>query len=570
MRLLAHFLAADVRRFKGPIILWLTVEAVETGMQQAALLLPPGTPRAEAIAMAAWLLWLAGLLLSCALVPLLIQLHPAVGSEAFWMTRPIPPRVVAASKLGLLTVLFVGVPLAFEQVVMALHGMPAADMVRVAMQTALFRALLLSALTAAAVLTPNLGRFALLCGAALFGFAILPVVVMLVDAWRPAQPAYAFGLAVAGRNDAVIPFPAFDHTASLVAMAVLVAGGLACAVVQYRTRRMRDSLLVLAVAFAATFVAGSRWPVRALADGAALPEWAASHSTLELIADPAAARVERPPLWSAQQNWVARVPLRMVAAPPGWIATVRVASGELHVDGGARFSSHAATYPAALPDPEGRDPIESSLRHVLNVQRLWARGVPDVMREESGLVLHVPAEAVSHAEPRTGTFRGTVLIDLTEVASVAALPLQSGAGYQDGAYRITVDEVRETGGAVLLRTRVTGVTTMFDRRPPPMYTVFLRNPARAEALRGSGHFAGSARMPMFGAFSVFLAGPSGFSADAQIVTFQVEAPRDAAAAIDRRWLEQAELVVLRATHTSSVRRTLEIAHVPLVAARPGT
>jgi hypothetical protein len=74
---------------------------------------------------------------------------------------------------------------------------------------------------------------------------------------------------------------------------------------------------------------------------------------------------------------------------------------------------------------------------------------------------------------------------------------------------------------------------------------------------------------MFGGFSVSHAGPSGFSADAQIVTFRVEAPRDAAAAIDRRWLEQAELVILRATHTGSVRRTLEITNVPLAAAGPG-
>jgi hypothetical protein len=56
------------------------------------------------------LVWFAQVLLMGVLVALVVQAHPVVGSDAFWMTRPIPPRTLPASKLVLVGVAVIAVP----------------------------------------------------------------------------------------------------------------------------------------------------------------------------------------------------------------------------------------------------------------------------------------------------------------------------------------------------------------------------------------------------------------------------------------------------------------------------
>jgi hypothetical protein len=566
MKLLAHLLAADARRFRLAIALWVLVAAATVAMQHWAVLLPIGTPGADAIGMASWLVWLSGLLLSCALVPLVIQLHPAVGSAAFWMTRPIAPRLMVLSKLVTVVVLFIMVPVLVEQIQMAVQRMPVGDMARVALQTALLRGLLLAALTVAAVLTPSLGRFALLCGGVLFAFAMLPVVVMLLEAWWPPRESYEFAALVAGASSFVIPWPPTDYTASMVAMTVLAIGGAVGAAVQYERRRVRDSLIVVAAVLAVAIGAATWWPVSFLRASAPTPEWAAHASAAQFSVDSGATRLERPAGWFLEQpRWIARIPARMSAAPAGWLATPRIVRGELSVDGGAQFSSGSAGDLSSLPDFDGRNPIDTSLQAVLNVRRLSPGGEMEVRPEPSGIVLHLPAGAVSEKERRSGMFTGDVRVDITKVDVAGTVALKRGAAHQEGAYRLVVDDVREMGSGILLRTRETAVATLLDRRPRPMYSLFLRNAARSEAVRGPGHYGAVSHsgFPLFSGVSVSMAGPGGFSYRAQDVFFDGRTKPNAASPLDRQWLSEAELVIVRATYNGSIPRTLEIREFPL-------
>ena len=125
-RLLAHLLAADLRRHRVLVAFWLLVAAstANPGWRAAALAIDP--------ALRGWLHcseacygW-RNCCCGSSCVGAVVQTHPLVGSDAFWTTRPIPPRSLLASKLALLGVATVVAPAFARAVLMAAYGVPAA------------------------------------------------------------------------------------------------------------------------------------------------------------------------------------------------------------------------------------------------------------------------------------------------------------------------------------------------------------------------------------------------------------------------------------------------------------
>jgi hypothetical protein len=110
MRHVLHLMAADVRRCRWPLLLWIAL-AVTGAASEAVLWRSVTASAGQAAAYALTLFWLAGALLSVALVPLVVQGDPAVGGRAFWMTRPIQPVSLAVAKILLLASLLVGLPI---------------------------------------------------------------------------------------------------------------------------------------------------------------------------------------------------------------------------------------------------------------------------------------------------------------------------------------------------------------------------------------------------------------------------------------------------------------------------
>ncbi len=75
------------------------------------------------------------------LIVRIVQEHPTVGSTAFWMTRPIPPRLLAASKIVLIGAVFVGAPVAGDVVLAIAYSVPPGDLLASAANTALVNGL---------------------------------------------------------------------------------------------------------------------------------------------------------------------------------------------------------------------------------------------------------------------------------------------------------------------------------------------------------------------------------------------------------------------------------------------
>ncbi len=573
MSILAHLLATDAKRLRLATILWIVVAAVETATIYARPFAAWDPRSAETVAFANMLLWLAGAVLGFALISLVVHAHPAVGSEAFWMTRPFPPRTLAASKLLMLAALFAGVPVVMELALMAVHDVPATDMLRVALQTSLYRSLLLAGLLVVAVLTPNFARYAIATGAVLLAVAMIPAIVMLVDSWQPARRTAALVVSLYGNMDMRMPAVGRDPSPLVAAALTAVAAGLAAVFVQYAVRSWWRSLLVGGLGFAVALgvPATGRWGV--LREDVPAPQWAHEASALQFTGEPSAVRFDPPPASDkVAATRTARVPVRLTPAAPGWIATVRTAAATLHAgDGEHRALAGGGSGSVVAADESGAAPWQESLRHVLGVSRVVLPFADSTRTPETHIALHVPAPILQRGSNGSVDLVAEVRVDLTRLEVVAAMPFQSDGRFDDGAYHFVVDEARLREPELQIRARVTRVATILDRRPRPMYLYYLRNRGRGEAVHGSWHFARHHTfLPIFGwSWATAEADPNGFSTNPLVVNFMQrgfggrDAEQPVPIDIDREWVEGAELVIVRATHDGSVRRTLEVRGIPL-------
>src|SRR5687768_4163462 len=106
MTLILHLLKTDLRRFRVLIATWVVLWIASTTLDIARPITTANPRLVVALGTAAALVWVAALLLDVILVGLVVHAHPLVGSDAFWMTRPIPPVTLMLSKIALLSALF--------------------------------------------------------------------------------------------------------------------------------------------------------------------------------------------------------------------------------------------------------------------------------------------------------------------------------------------------------------------------------------------------------------------------------------------------------------------------------
>ncbi len=120
-----------------------------------------------------------------------------------------------------------------------------------------------------------------------------------------------------------------------------------------------------------------------------------------------------------------------------------------------------------------------------------------------------------------------------------------------------------------MRVRTSQATSAIGRHSPPTYTYFLRNRTAGEAL--AGRWRSRSYPPEPGKFLVgrygLLGSPFGFTLAAGHLTFPSTASAQLASALnpdgsygwtDEKWLQGAELVVVRTVDHGTVRRQLEL------------
>jgi len=551
MKFVGHLMAADVRQHRLLIGLWLLVLAAAAVVEGLHPIMAGEPSARSALVLLSWILWFLTLIVRVVLVVRVVQTHPLVGSDAFWLTRPIPPRTLLLAKTILLAGCLVAAPVVVEAALMALYDVPSTMLIGVAADTALMATALLAVLMAGASVTASFSRFMLLCAGTLAALALYLAVQIAIDAARPSLQIGS--LQPPGPEDAT-------GVIGLFVLAAAVFAGLLF--VQYETRsRLRSALVGAASLMAALFVLNS-WPWPVLQARTELPAWAAPGSAFRLTVNPGS--VSGAPLPGAD-GW------RKYAAPVGaigqdgtWSAGAGLLEATVQLENGTALQSAPDAYPRQLATSENEIDRDEAIRRLLGVRRLSSAGTSAVFPQAVPVFLMREPDFERQSSAQ-GSYRGRFFVQLTRHQIEATLPLAVGASGGNPPFRIAIDRVVFAFGGLDLRLRESDASSSFDRRPRRVRRYFLRNRRTSLAVEGLlgdfdrvlpgflGNVAVSPYPYRFHAANIGLRSGS-YRMYGQYRGNQGEVPQ-----IDASWLKEAELVVVVSTRERDVERTLDIA-----------
>jgi hypothetical protein len=553
---------ADIRRHRWLLCLWLLVLVASTVVQGVRPTLAAQPAAANTIALLDGLLMIVRLLLRVLLTALVVQTHPLVGSDAFWMTRPIPPLTLLRSKAFVLTLFLVIAPVAAESMLMVSYGVPPGQMVRVAIESAVYAAMWAALLATAAALTPTFARFVLLCGGVLATLALYLAIQITVDSIAPYSPPLV----------ADPPRPE-DPTSAIVAVVTLILGLAVTLVVQYRWRRLAHSAVIAVLMVVASPLVADLWPWPLLQRNVQLPASAALESSLPVVARADAVRSVR----TEEGNSDGVAPWRRAVAPiqisglePGWSADIGLLQATLEVDGGRTVTSVSSPVPVpATTDntKRSRDVAISGLIGATDVLTVFNPRFPGIQSAAVPLLV-VPESEFVRLAPVKGHYHGRFHVQLTRHQIEATLPLRPGVGVRNGGYWVVLNSAVVSSGRIDLRLRESDATSSFDRRPRSERTYYIRNRQNGTALEARADDSDFGLLPqLIGGVTVSRT-MSGFWVAGIALRFPPPWVGRDFQGLDETWLRDADLLIVRSTPESGLQRTLDIDGFPFDATAP--
>jgi hypothetical protein len=555
VKLFLHLLRTDVRRLRLLLVAWIVVVAATSvldGLQPKL-----ASMRAqETLGIIRSLLGLAKVLLMFLIVPVTIQLHPLVGSDAFWMTRPIAPRVLLAVKTGILWVVLILIAAIAHAILMAAYSVPPVTALFVAVEGMLGQTLWLALLMIAAALTPNLSRFALLCGSAVLAAATF------ISASLAIFMATASDHDSGGSGDG-LP----DGTGWLVFTVLTIAAAGLLLWVQYRSRSRVHAIGAGLSGFAVAWLVASIWPWPLFALRFELPPWANDPATVRLSAEPGSVEVtpEIPSFTSARVWRYITAVVDVESVPAHWSAQPSMSEASVLVGGQAVMRTPVRRNALTASISAGG----SELMRPIAMQLLGVQALAGVTRTSENRVqlISVPDDEFVRAASMIGRYEGRFAVGLTRHDIEAVLPLTSGSVHRNGAYRVAIEGMTRSSSTIALFSCESRAFSTFEQRPNPYseYHFYLRNRRTSEGVAGERqpYFSSGLlnMLPMSG-FSVgygYAWGP-GFTAQPYLVRFPARrgSDTDPTPPLTAAWLAGAELVIVRSTWNGSVERPLAI------------
>ena len=558
MTLVLHLVRWDMRRFRLVLLLWLLLVSASALLEGAWPAIAIAMAARNTVGLTGNLLALAEILFGVALITLVVQEHPLVGTSAFWMTRPIPPRALLAAKLVLLSAAMVFAPVLAEVVLMIAYRVPAGAIAAVSAQSAMFWALWLGVVMVFAALTPNMAKFSLAVGGAIIVtvVSLVTIATILIDRAGEGPP---------------IPTAEemYDPTQGVVITMLIIGAVIAFLVAQYRTRARPRAIAIGLAGVAVAWAAASVWPWPLLAPTLETPAWAADPSVLQLSAHSGTVNVGStvvdfgapPPPWK-----VARAPMLLRGLAPGWSAGVGLRETSIRVDGREALTSHvrAASASVAIDDAESVQNNEV-IRRLLNVERLidWRQE----KRAETAIVMVARTDDLRRLSADGVEYEGTFLLSLTRHDIEAVVPLRSGAAVRMGAYQFAVGRIRPSPSRISVLARKSDARSTFNRHPRSRVDYYLRNMQTSVAVQGTHHEVRSdvtlARLLPFVVGVGDESEDTGFRPLALEVNFSTGYGGPQEIDFDGTWLERAELIIVRSTAGGTVERRLAIADFPI-------
>jgi hypothetical protein len=553
MKLLAHFIAADGRRLRWTVTGWFLVTTIAVAWQAAApFIVSPAMGAQRPADMVMGLAWFAQVLVGATLLPMVIHGHPAVGTTAFWMTRPLPRGALAGSKLVLLFLLFVLFPALCDAALMSTYGVPPRLQMLALLEASGQRSLLVLLGAAIAVMTATFPHFLLTMGIA------IGTVVVGINLWfmlEFTRDDIVYSVAVSSGSQIWSPFRGPDPTPAAVMLVVAAIFASAVVVVQYRRRSRPRSLSVVATGVLVVASIGMAWP--AGARHVAPPDWGGDSSKGRLLSLGSSVYFDSDPSrsWNVQGGVaVGRGDVALADIPEGWLSATRLRRATLQLDGGQSIESREFGFGAVLPVADERAPVAVALKRVVGVDTIaWG----DTGPANEAVLLALPRSKVPPLGS-SGRYAGTFAIDLSRISVAAVLPLNRSTTFDEGAHRLTLVGASLSEMGPRVRVRLSDASPALDASPGRAYYYFVRNRSAGQAIGGQQQYWGTSLVGFLPVGNMYVTALLPFSARSDEFLFPALSPETRKLRIDEQWMRGAELVVVKVEQAGTIERTLEL------------
>jgi hypothetical protein len=529
--MIAHLIRTDLRRFRWVLLAWCALLAVHTGLLLTAPRLVTNVLRFQRIQASLGILAVTLFIASMVVTAMIVQGDSTIGTDAFWLTRPIAPLRLLAAKGLLLAAALVLLPGLVEVAVMVASRMPASAIVGAAAAATATGLFWLAWFMATASVTRSLGTLALLWLGTIVGFVLLMFLLTVLAASFEAGGIQTISLA-----------PNQSATSGALWMAGLAAAFVVVVVVQYRQRRRPLAVLAGVLVAVVAFDIAAFSPLRVLDPPPFVqPAWTNQPGSAQLTVASAVAHADGQPA----QARTFRFPLRITGLPPGWTQEAWLVDAVVTSQGRAESSSPLqirAPIPLANDDSQ---PAHVAVQNVLSVKRL-IQGPSRQPVDTIGFVY--PDGVVLPPLPVTVAYNGRFAIDFSRAELTDTSPLSRGATVRDRNYSLGIDDVRFERGRIVLRATESSISSSVLDSFRTRHELYAVNDARSEAIQlplgfAAGMSSGpsalpfNAHVPVFG--WTFTRSGVGSVLDRETADLETRLTAD--------WLHDARLALIRLT-----------------------
>jgi hypothetical protein len=535
MTLILHHALKDVRAVRGPLALWLAVLVADCAAQSLQVdRLVTDVNRVETLEGGLGVVGLCLVAFGWIIAAMIVQADPLDNPSAFWLTRPLSPSALLASKLLLVVPLFLLLPVVAATTVAGANGIHGRVLLQFALERLAVDAALLLPVLAAASVAHNLPRMVLVLAGGGLVYTAIHAMAMFQWMFLPALDSARWS--VLARS-----------SGRLVALALSVVGSLALIAHQYLTRSTRRTLWLGTAVLALAVVAGDFWPWNFLPESTPPPVDAA-------VFDPAGVRLSMDPDWlrrgdatSTRVRAASYASGRAPSAPneptvetrgfvradgvaAGWILRVLRGEGQVRIGGQTRTGRLYGVYTGETPYTRN-DPgagLAGDVKLAFE-QALQAR-IVNASRMVEGISVHLfdlPEAAFQQLQGTPGAFQANVDTEASRVVLSSPIPLAPGASGRLAGRGVTVLDVRpgNPGEFATIREARAKVKLAVD----PGIHVLVRNRRTREAFLPPS--------------SMSVSGPYGLLGWDMALAYRTLSVPKTTVAVDARWLADAELVI---------------------------
>jgi hypothetical protein len=458
----------------------------------------------------------------------IVHADPLDSTSAFWLTRPLSPRMLLAAKAGLISGLLLVVPAVAALVVFIVNGVAIATLPGILGQWLLIEALPLLPIVLVATLTRDVARM------------VLTLLVSVVF-WSGLQYYCLFWSMVPLEFRAVPEWFWTVGRAWLVVGAGVVALSATLIARQYLTRRTASIAFAALVAALGITAIAALWPMRLVFEYAKAEGWEEAQTASATSAWTGAAGISVTIPGGTLRTWTQTFPnarsnlvgdLRVDGLEQAVIVAVERGRGTLSFpkegdafEGRNVMALGSYVGPVGMVDEASRRNFERVIGARLGGSALlvWGNGLHLIGLEKGVYEKHQVSPAV---------YEGDLVLDAYRVIATAAMPLKVGASGRTGGVQTTILAIRRESRRWVIDLREAAPRVVLPGESARTVRI-VRNRRRGDSLVPWGT---NRRVP-----------PSALASTAVIAgrtAAVLERPPQYGGPIDEAWLNDAELVLV--------------------------